>query len=126
MECYVQKTVETDEVFWLPKNIFDENFDQNDYHFRDQQQVEPCYSSEWFDSSQNPTFFYPPSVHITPGGSTQFISGRHRTAVLFSEMKTIPMAFAKTPGTKFAERLNLKPLTLDEKIALPDLPIETF
>ena len=105
------------------RDVFEREFDQQDFHCRDSQAIDRNYSKHWFyEDSQGRLWFRVPTVQIVLG-ATQFINGRHRTAVLFREIARIPMAFTAGPAQEQAERLGLEPVSIGEPIRLPDLPV---
>ncbi|MGL6160802.1 hypothetical protein [Microbulbifer sp.] len=63
-----------------------------------------------------------PTVQLI-SGVTQFINGRHRTAVLLKKIDRIPMAFVARGALDLAKKLGLEPVALNEHIELPDLPM---
>jgi len=60
-------------------------------------------------------------------GRTQFISGRHRTAVLLRHLERIPLSFdmrdISDADTQWIRRIALSPIQTDTLIELPDLSI---
>ena len=123
MKCIPELTLKTDKAFWVTKDIFKREFDQRDFHRRDSQAINRNYSKHWFyEDSQGTLWFRVPTVQII-SGTTQFINGRHRTAVLFQEMDRIPLAFTAGYAQEFAKRLKLEEASINEPIELPDLPI---
>jgi len=122
MLCLPLATLPTDFPYWVTREDFMAYFDQTDYLCRDARVVKPNYCSSWFNKVDNGTLeFYLPTVQVIEG-KTQFINGRHRTAVLFSQIEKIPIAFTKGVARDLAERLQFSPVNMDQYIALPDLP----
>jgi hypothetical protein len=123
MKCIPALTVDTDKIFWVTRDVFEREFDQRDFHRRDSQAVDRNYSRHWFhEDSQGRLWFRVSTVQIV-SGATQFINGRHRTAVLFRETARIPIAFTAGPAQEFADRLGLEQVSIGEPIGLPDLPV---
>lgn len=87
MFCYPLPPLETDIPYWVSKASFYQHFDQQDFTCRDILDVVDAYLDDWFDfdAAGNRQFMIPP-VSVKNGVS-QFISGRHRTAVLLKFMK---------------------------------------
>jgi hypothetical protein len=123
MKCIPELTIESDRAFWLSRDIFEREFDQQDFYCRNSQRVDRNYSRHWFHKdSQGNLCFQIPTVQIV-SGATQFINGRHRTAVLFQEIDRLPIAFTVGPAQEMARRLGLEQLSVAEAIELPDLPL---
>lgn len=126
MRCLPTLTIDSDKPYWVSKKSFFEQFDQSDFYCRESKDVVAAYLTDWFEMSLDkiPRFNLPAVQYI--GGKTQFISGRHRMAVLLPYMDELPIAFASLnhPSDEFLRRLILRPLDLNEPIELPDLPIK--
>jgi hypothetical protein len=130
MLCLPYVTVATDKPFWVPKSTFFEHFDQNDFLCRESVDITSSYLASWFyTSADGKRRIELPTVHFV-AGKTQFISGRHRTAVLLPHLDSLPIAFSllryDEPDDslrKILDPMNLTPLNLEELIELPDLPI---
>jgi len=123
MNCIPELTVESDRAFWVSRDVFELAFDQSDFHRRNAQEIDANYSKHWFRvDSHGTSWFKMPTVHVV-SGATQFINGRHRTAVLFGQIDRIPVAFAEGLAQEMASRLGLEPVTMNEPFELPDLPI---
>lgn len=123
MKCIPELTVDTDKAFWITQDVFEHEFDQRDFLCRDSQSIDRNYSRHWFhEDSQGTLWFRVPTVQIV-SDATQFINGRHRTAVLFREIERIPIAFSAGPAQELASRLGLEQVSINELIGLPDLPI---
>ncbi len=123
MRCLPDVALPSDMPFWVSRNAFVEHFDQEDFLCRGAKEVEHCYLPEWFHEHAGITRFLLPTVQFI-GGKTQFISGRHRTAVLLTYLKELPMSFSciNKPPQAFFDRSGLRPLSLQSLIELPDLP----
>src|SRR5690554_5304136 len=112
MKCIPELTVNTDKAFWTPWDVFKREFDQQDYNCRNSQVIDRNYSKHWFrEDSQGTLWFRVPAVQIV-SGATQFINGRHRTAVLFQEIAKVPIAFTIRPAQELANRLGLEPVPM--------------
>jgi hypothetical protein len=112
MRVSIAVTCASDEPFLVPKEAFLELFDQPDFQCRDRERVEAAYSEEWFTSAHGGVRgFLFPAVHFV-AGRTQFISGRHRIAVLLPHLAELPIAFtAMNPvPEKLRSRLQLRPV----------------
>ena len=48
MNCGFETTIGSDKTFWVPKEIFDNEFNQHDFLFRDIQEIEKNYATHWF------------------------------------------------------------------------------
>jgi hypothetical protein len=123
MNCIPELTLESDRAFWVSRDLFEREFDQRDFRCRDSQEIDVNYSKHWiYEDSHGTLWFRVPTVHIV-SGATQFINGRHRTAVLFGQIDRIPVAFAGGLAQDMASRLELEPVSMNGPIELPDLPI---
>lgn len=123
MKCIPALTLDTDSPFWVERDLFKREFDQVDFCFRDQELIESNYSRHWFYfDKEGRSRFLLPTVNLI-SGRTQFINGRHRTAVLLDQMDRIPIAFAHGCEMTFAIRLGLEPVSTCQNIELPDLQI---
>ncbi|OFZ97308.1 MAG: hypothetical protein A3H35_13070 [Betaproteobacteria bacterium RIFCSPLOWO2_02_FULL_62_17] len=128
MQVSVEATCATDEPFLVSRDAFLRLFDQHDFHCRDRKKVEPAYSEEWFTGvSGEIRGFLLPAVQFI-AGKTQFISGRHRTAVLLPYLTELPIAFATINPVpeEFRLRLQLQPLVWGAIIEIPGLPMARF
>lgn len=120
--------LDTDEPFWITRLIFLEFFDQDDFACRNVQNIKVKYRSEWFDMS-NPTGprFIIPVVGVV-ANRTQFINGRHRTALLLEYLEELPISFAMgyigAEARLIVDSIPKRPLLRSEYMFLPDLPIE--
>jgi hypothetical protein len=116
-----------DEPFWVSREAFAAHFDQDDFILmRDVKAVAPVYRRDWFPRIDGTEMFQIAVVTII-GSQTQFINGRHRTAVLLPYLKELPIALATrllTPAQR-AQRAAIPKRRLDLRIPieLPDLPI---
>lgn len=125
MYCLPYLTLDSDMPFWVTREAFLKHFDQIDFFCRKSKKVEASYLAPWFHPPEDGiTRFLLPTVQFV-ADKTQFISGRHRTAVLLPYMKNLPIAFSliNRPPNDFLGRVTLRPLDLQEFIELPDLPI---
>jgi len=97
-------------------------FDQEDFLCRDTIQVIQGYLSDWFVCKYDKQYFLLPTVQII-ARKTQFISGRHRTAVLIDHLNELPFAFAKPIRGNMTPILSIvdRPVDVDMDIELPDL-----
>ena len=126
MKYQAMATAGTDEIFWLTKAKFLEFFDQHDFNFyREVKKVEPYYLNDWFYQNSGVNYFCVPTV-LFSRGVTQFINGRHRTAVIFNEIDIIPMAFAERAAQSFAKSIGLMKLKNNEQFVLPKLPLKSL
>lgn len=133
MRCLPYLTLSDDEPFWVTRETFLQHFDQDDFLCRESQVVTHAYLAEWFFSQADGTSrFMLPTVQII-AGKTQFINGRHRTAVLLHYQNEFPIAFAlpdkgaisssAREAQDFLRCLAPRPLDIHQFIELPDLPI---
>lgn len=125
MRCLPELTLSDDEPFWVSREVFFEKFDQEDFLCRESPAVALSYLTEWFHMpSDGIQRFMLPTVQFV-AGKTQFINGRHRTAVLLQCLDEIPFAFylADKVSKNILDQLVLRPLSLQEFIDMPDLPI---
>ena len=129
MRCRPELTLASDQAFWVSWETFRASFDQADFLCRDQVEVRTAYLQDWFISSgDGETGFLLPTVSIV-NDRTQFISGRHRVAVLLPYLSELPIAFAVNHLGRSARgvfaAISKRPLDLSQPILLPDLPIES-
>jgi hypothetical protein len=83
--------------YWISNKDFDTYFDQHDFmNNRDVKYVTPAYRRDWFFEKNNRLNFILPVVSFV-GVSTQFINGRHRVAVLLTELTELPIALDTDP-----------------------------
>ena len=125
MRCLPGLTQNSDTPFWVTRNAFLEHFDQADFLCRESGAVIPAYLAAWFHKPKGGADQFCLPVVMFIAGKTQFINGRHRTAVLLPYLEELPIAFSQfnKPPQDFLSRLNLRPLPLDQYIDLPDFPI---
>jgi hypothetical protein len=129
MVCLPGINLATDVPYWVTKSSFQQRFDQADFLCRDVRAVVDAYLKEWFDvdAAGRTHFILPPvSVH---SGATQFISGRHRTAVLLRHLDRIPLSFdtrwLKPEDRAWIDGVVDAPIGSSEEFELPDLPVRT-
>ena len=129
MRCFPAITLSTDRPFWISKRSFLHYFDQDDFHCRMVQEPAPCYLASWFFVAADKRHsFVLPTIHFV-AGRTQFINGRHRTAVVFDHLDELPLAFAFHPHSDSSvfELMQARVLDTNREIELPDLNIvESF
>jgi len=127
MRCLPDLTLGTDIPAWVSKETFFALFDQTDFLIREVQDVEDAYLAEWFYERNGDTRFLLPTVGLV-AGKTQFVNGRHRTAVLLRHVDEVPMAFAvghlDATARRIIESIPKRPLDLTQHIVLPDLPVK--
>lgn len=128
MRCLPSVTIDTDLPFWVTRVAFFEHFDQADFHCRKSQTIMPTYLRKWFPVDRNGAIYFSlPAVHFVQG-RTQFINGRHRTAVLLNFMDAVPLAFdsrfMSASDKRFLDRITTERLDLAQEIELPALPIQ--
>ena len=125
MQCTPFLTTAGDTAFWIPRKLFCKQFDQNDFNRRESKSIFPAYLLHWFEPTGNfAKSFVLPTVHFV-SGKTQFINGRHRTAVLLMHMENIPIAFTEIAQMSNNWRRLRSPLAINPRIPfeIPDLPI---
>ena len=125
MRCLPFVTLDSDKPYWIKRESFLAFFDHTDFMCREVSDVSPSYLSAWFhEQPNNLPFFYLPTVTFV-SGKTQFINGRHRTAVLLPHLSELPMAFHLSilGSNALLAQLDKRPLNLEEVIMLPRLPI---
>lgn len=124
MKCLPYVDLETDTAFWVSKDKFYACFDQHDFNFyREVKSVTQGYLKDWFYTSPDGNkFFILPTVQFV-NNKTQFISGRHRIAVLLEHLNELPFAFAQPLDGDMAQILNIvdRRVNLNESIQIPDL-----
>lgn len=127
LRCLPTVNLDTDVPFWISKKSFFQHFDQHDFMCRDVEHVIDAYLEEWFhsDINGNLLFLLPPV--LVRNKVTQFISGRHRTAVLLRHMESVPLAFDSRFTTVDEEgwvwSIASGPVQNGAYIELPCLPI---
>lgn len=133
MRCLPYLTMNDDEPYWVTREVFLQHFNQDDFLFRESVDITHSYLADWFyELGQDTPLFKLPTVGFV-AGKTQFINGRHRTAVLLQYLECFPIAFAHPDKVTspldaenaqgFLRLLALRPLDINEPIELPDLPI---
>jgi hypothetical protein len=127
LRCLPYVHLDTDAPWWVTKASFFQHFDQNDFLNRRVQNVIDAYLEDWFHyESADTRFFKIPPVSVI-NGRTQFISGRHRTAVLLRHLDRIPlsfdMRFVSEVDLRWMRQIALAPISTQTLIELPDLPI---
>jgi hypothetical protein len=125
----MQVGLNTDRPYWVSREAFFKYFDQADFHCRDVENVTSSYLSDWFDVWRDGIrrFKVPAVYFVTTSADTrtEFVSGRHRTAVLLRFLDKVPLSFTPTvdKNPAFFSRLVIRPIEADELFSLPDLPI---
>ena len=129
MQCKLAVNLNTDLPYWIEVSSFINNFDQADFRIREVQNITDAYLKSWFyDNSNGECHFLIPPVSVR-SGVTQFISGRHRTALLMKHLKRLPLSFdsrflsesdEKWIDSVASGQIDLK----NDVIELPDLPIK--
>lgn len=129
MRCRPYIHLSTDVPFWVSQSSFLQHFDQIDFGRRDVLNVIDAYLEDWFCADANGArcFMVPPvSVYSR---RTQFISGRHRTAVLLKHLDRVPLSFdmryISDPDRTWMESIVAARIDTHSVIELPDLPIHS-
>lgn len=132
MRCLPLLTVSSDEPIWVRREAFFAYFDQDDFRCRQTINVAHAYLADWFHKyeEEGANHFELPAFQIVDG-RTQFINGRHRTAVLLEYLDYLPLAYvprnrALTPDVApigHLRQITHRQLDISEHIDLPDLPI---
>jgi hypothetical protein len=118
-----------DQAYWVSRDTFFRLFDQNDFACRQRLDVLPRYRSDWFWRRDGSLLFHLPTVQFAgrpADGHTEFINGRHRTAVLIQYLQRLPLALVM-PFRMHEEGLSeitAHRLRMDQPLELPDLPID--
>ena len=124
MKCLPYVDFDTDTAYWVTKEKFHNCFDLHDFnHYRNAKSVKQRFLKDWFYINPNgDKCLILPTVQFV-NGNTQFISGRHRTAVLLEHLNELPFAFAQPLDGDVSPILNIvdRRVNLDELIWLPDL-----
>jgi hypothetical protein len=126
MLCFPWKDQDRDVPYWVSRQTFLSLLDQDDFEFRDCLDVLPRYRSNWFFRHEAGKLFFILPVVQCVNGRTQFINGRHRTAVLLRYLERVPLALM-TPFRMNEEGLKQitgHPLNLSEPLDLPNLPVD--
>src|SRR4051794_7759286 len=87
MRCLPAITVLSDQPYWVSLDSFFKHFDQYDFQNRNCIDVSPVYLQDWFQASSDGTLSFILPVIQFVSGRTQFVNGRHRTAVLALSMR---------------------------------------
>ncbi len=114
----------TDRPFWISRYQFEKYFDQSDFACRKCIDVQDVYLSEWFHSSDHgERMFILPTVQFV-NRKTQFINGRHRTAVLMQHLGLLPIALVHPLRIEqeLLIELTQQTIKIEDFIELPDLP----
>ena len=111
----------------MSKSDFYAYFDQEDFALRAVRDVCPAYLSEWFCVDEHGLVRFRLSPVSAVGGKTQFVSGRHRLAVILPHLADLPIAFAfnchlPERGKRLLEAIPKRPLNVDVPLELPDFP----
>jgi len=125
MRCFPLTVAARDEPFWVPKKVFCAHFDLDDLKCREVINTTAAYYPKWITSAENGALLFELPTVMFISGKTQFISGRHRTAVLLSYLDAMPIAFAEVmPGNEGRPIWFqcLRPVDRTKTIELPDLP----
>ena len=124
MQCQPALTLSSDIAVWISREDFYEYTNQDDYLNRNRRSITHAYLSEWFIPARGEiTKFLLPTIQVL-GNTTQFINGRHRTAVLLEYLSEVPIVFAyeDTSSQTFPAGMRIKPVRINQCILLPDLP----
>lgn len=127
MRCLPQVQLDTDIPYWVSRASFLQHFDQTDFLIRNVKDVVNAYLEDWFCVDAEGTRRYKiPPVGVYRG-RTQFISGRHRTAVLLKYLDRVPLSFDTRNVTDtdrvWIDSVVAARIETDTVIELPDLPI---
>ena len=131
MRCIPALTSCCDRPFWVTRDSFYRYFDQGDFCCRESEFVVPSYLAEWFHTPEDGIARFKLPAFTFVAGNTQFINGRHRTAVLLQQrLDPVPIAFVVSDDDQksalellILDNWNLRPLDLQVAIDLPDLPV---
>ena len=127
MRCLPWLNLACDKPYWITRSHFLNYFDQADFELRDRLVVLPVYLAEWFHFDDHGVrMFILPTVQCVDG-RTQFINGRHRTAVLLATAEVIPIALVEPfrIDEKAYLEITSRPINTTEYLELPDLTIQT-
>ena len=125
MHCRPWINQVSDRPCWVSREIFFKYFDQADFSNRDCSEVERRYLSDWFKKIDSEFLHFElPTVQFV-GGTTQFINGRHRTAVLIKYLNDLPLALASPLDQQqdFPSEVIRRQMLLTEVFEIPELPI---
>lgn len=113
----------------MSKSSFLQHLDQGDFLTRCSKEVVDAYLQDWFYFAADGTRFYKIPAVSVHAGRTQFIGGRHRTAVLLKHLDSFPLAFDTRylagDDRMWIESIVGGPIDADTVIELPDLPIKS-
>jgi len=124
MLCLPALKLNIDVPYWVTIEVFRQYFDQEDFNCRESERINSLYLDDWFYMPTDGIRRFLLSTVQIINGKTQFINGRHRTAVLQKYLENLPIAFIQNHESKdFLSRLSLPLLAIDKLIELPDLPI---
>lgn len=125
MWCLATIGLKTDAPYWIPRDTFLRLFDRQDFEFRDNLNVAPVLRHDWFQWPKNglPLFILPTVQFVN--GKTQFINGRHRTAVLIERMACLPLSLAMPFRMRPDElaQVTRYPLDQSQPFQLPEFEI---
>jgi hypothetical protein len=128
MHCFPAVALDADAPFWIPKAAFYRHFDQADFRCRVVQRVVDAYLEDWFYESDGKRYFKLPPVSVNDG-ITQFVSGRHRTAVLLRHLDRVPLSFdfrcIRDSDKQWIDSIGAVPIDMGTHFELPDLTIKT-
>lgn len=126
MQVFSYINLPSDQPFWIPRSAFLTQFDQHDFNaYRDVANVAHAYRRDWFYKREKRLEFILPVVSFVRD-KTQFINGRHRTAVLLNYLPELPLALASillSPNhVKLKGAISKRPLDQAIPFELPELP----
>lgn len=127
VRCYLTVDLYSDAPFWVSRSSFKSHFDRDDFRCREILDVTDAYLNDWFFKEEGGLLrFLIPPIGVYKG-RTQFISGRHRTAVLLRHLEKIPLSFdtrmISSSDRHWVESVVDSPINLCVAVDLPDLPI---
>jgi hypothetical protein len=127
IKCPAIVSLDTDLPFWVTADSFNRSFCQADFASRNVLDVVDAYLKEWFDRDVDGTWLFSlPPISVNRG-ITQFISGRHRTAVLLRHLPRVPLSFDSRWLTHddrtWIDAVVDEPIDMSSPIDLPDLPV---
>lgn len=129
MRCVPYVHLPTDVPYWVSKSSFLQHFDQRDFLCRNVGIVVDAYLEDWFhvDADGTRRFKIPPVSAISR--KTQFVSGRHRTAVLLKHLDRVPLSFdtrfISDADREWIDTITAERIEPDAVLELPDLPIRS-
>lgn len=128
MLCGLRVNLASDISFWVTKQAFCRSFDQHDFACRNVINVVDAYLEDWFEVRSGLLCFRLPPVSVS-SGVTQFISGRHRTAVLLRHLSRIPLSFdtrcIAQVDRAWIDAVVDQPVDLNATVEFPDLPLRS-